>query len=247
MPLQVIETQRLYQQVAHQLREMIRAGEYRPGDRLPPERDLAKQLRISRPTVREAMVALELEGLVEIRVGAGIFVLAPSNRPGPGDPGPSPHEILGARRLVEAEIAAVAARHATADHLAAIEAALDDMAQDMAAGGHGLTGDRQFHVRIAAATGNTVLVGMVESLWDGRESLIFQLLGDKAQLSDAKAMTLTDHWRILGCLRRHDADAARAAMAEHIDHVRAVLDATPELSDPAPTPAPPRKTTADAS
>ena len=247
MPLQVIETQRLYQKVAHQLREMIRAGEFRPGDRLPSERDLAKQLRISRPTVREAMIALELEGVIDIRVGAGIFVLAPGNLPGPSDLGPSPHDVLGARRLVEAEIAATAARLATPDHLSAIEAAFDDMAQDMGAGGYGLAGDRLFHVGIAVATGNGVLVSMVDGLWDGRESLIFRLLGDKARLSDAKAMTLTDHWRILGCLRRHDADAARTAMVEHIDHVRAVIDAPPELSDPAPSPEPSSKTAADAS
>lgn len=234
MPLQVIETQRLYQQVAHQLRELIRSGEYRPGNRLPPERDLARQLGISRPTVREAMIALEIQGLIEIRVGSGIFVLPAPSAASPEDPGPSPHEVLGARRLVEAEIAAAAAAHARPDQLCAIQAALDDMAQDIAAGGHGLAGDRQFHVQIAAATGNSVLVGLVESLWDGRESLIFTLLGVHTQLLQAKAMTLADHRRIFGCISRRDPEAARSAMAEHLDHVRAILEGTPELVAPTP-------------
>ena len=74
MPFQAVATQRLYEQVAGQVTDLVARGEFKPGDRLPPERDLAKILGVSRPTVREAMIALEIAGLVEVRVGAGTFV-----------------------------------------------------------------------------------------------------------------------------------------------------------------------------
>src|SRR5688500_20072786 len=77
MPLQIIEPRRLYRQIAEQLRGLIRSGEYPVGARLPPERDLALQLKVSRPSVREALIALEVEGLVEVRMGSGIYVIAP--------------------------------------------------------------------------------------------------------------------------------------------------------------------------
>src|SRR5215207_7527964 len=75
MPLQTVEPQRLYRQIAEQLRSLIGAGEFQPGSRLPAERDLAKQLGVSRPSVREALIALEVEGWVEVRTGSGVYVL----------------------------------------------------------------------------------------------------------------------------------------------------------------------------
>jgi DNA-binding FadR family transcriptional regulator len=74
VPFQAVAAQRLYEQVAEQISALIAAGEFRPGDRLPPERDLARQLRVSRPVIREAMIALELAGSVEVRTGAGTYV-----------------------------------------------------------------------------------------------------------------------------------------------------------------------------
>ena len=78
MPFQSIEPRRLYRQIADQIRSLIRSGEFAAGARLPPERDLAKQLGVSRPSVREALIALEVEGLVEVRIGSGIYVQAPA-------------------------------------------------------------------------------------------------------------------------------------------------------------------------
>src|SRR5690242_1061686 len=145
MPFQTIATQRLYQQAAQQIRELIARGEFRPGDRLPPERDLARKLGISRPTVREAMVALEIAGLIEIRTGAGIFVsaAAPANGGAEAraataasfDAGPSPLELLAARRMIEGEIAAEAARLATDEHFAAIGETIDEMKAELVRGG----------------------------------------------------------------------------------------------------------------
>src|SRR5208283_98148 len=77
MPIQSIEPRRLYRQIADQIRALIRSREFPAGARLPPERDLARQLGVSRPSVREALIALEVEGLVEVRIGSGIYVLGP--------------------------------------------------------------------------------------------------------------------------------------------------------------------------
>src|SRR5215468_10075973 len=86
VPLQVVEAQRLYRHVAEQIGGLIQAGEFRVGDRLPPERELAKQLGVSRPVVREALIALEIAGIVDVRGGAGTFVVARTAVavPGPG-------------------------------------------------------------------------------------------------------------------------------------------------------------------
>ena len=114
MPLQTVENRRLYRQIADQIAALIEKGEYAAGERLPPERDLAKQLGVSRPSVREALIALEVEGYVEVRVGSGVYVAGA--RSGamealPADSGP--FELIRARWLIEAECAALAAKAAT--------------------------------------------------------------------------------------------------------------------------------------
>src|SRR5664279_116313 len=121
MPFQSIEPRRLYRQIADQIRTLIRSGEFPAGSRLPPERDLAKQLGVSRPSVREALIALEVEGLVEVRIGSGIYVLGPSRRvavpgaaanDGGSEATAGPFELLRARYVVEGECAALAAKSA---------------------------------------------------------------------------------------------------------------------------------------
>src|SRR5690606_17830600 len=126
------ESNRLYRQIAEQLRGLIAQGAFGAGERLPAERDLARQLGVSRPSVREALIALEVEGWVEVRTGSGIYVQpprrrgrsrAPANGNGSGtDWGPL--ELMQARELVEGEVAALAARHARKAQVAAIAGAL---------------------------------------------------------------------------------------------------------------------------
>src|SRR5512135_2735803 len=114
MPFQSIEPRRLYRQIADQIRGLIKSGEFPAGSRLPPERDLAKQLGVSRPSVREALIALEVQGLVEVRIGSGIYVLGPSVRAedesGPGEGADTdraveaaagPFELMRARYTIE--------------------------------------------------------------------------------------------------------------------------------------------------
>src|SRR5512137_1005933 len=129
MPFQSIEPRRLYRQIADQIRELIRAGEFLAGSRLPPERDLAKQLGVSRPSVREALIALEVEGLVEVRIGSGIYVLGRSGAAGraadeTAEAAAGPFELLRARYVIESECAALAAKSARKPQLAAIDEAL---------------------------------------------------------------------------------------------------------------------------
>src|SRR6478609_9213894 len=143
MPLETIEPQRLYRQIAEQVRTLITGGEFTPGSRLPAERDLAKQLGVSRPSVREALIALEVEGWVEVRVGSGVYIrpqvqgngharAASGHSAGPGEWGPL--ELMRARELVEGEVAALAARHARKAQIGAMAGALERMQEDAEAG-----------------------------------------------------------------------------------------------------------------
>src|SRR5512134_693627 len=106
MPLQSIEPRRLYRQIADQIRTLITSGEYATGSRLPPERDLARQLGVSRPSVREALIALEVEGLVEVRIGSGIYVQSQQAVLGSEQHAAwGPFELLRARWVIEGEVA----------------------------------------------------------------------------------------------------------------------------------------------
>src|SRR3569623_34716 len=132
MPLQTLEPQRLYRQIAGQLRTLIGKGEFKPGARQPAERDLAKQLGVSRPSVREALIALEVEGWVEVRTGAGVFVLERAKKPivtrkSIAENEWGPLELIRARRVIEGEVAALAATHAKRKNLQAIRDALELM------------------------------------------------------------------------------------------------------------------------
>src|SRR3954449_12493617 len=129
MPIQAVDDRRLYRQIADQLTMLITSGEFRKGERLPSERDLAVQLGVSRPSVREALIALEVEGKVDVRVGSGIYVARrrPAAAIDPDRQGQGPFELLRARWLIEGEIAAEAARTATARDLARVSAAVDDL------------------------------------------------------------------------------------------------------------------------
>src|SRR6266545_4791402 len=154
MPFQSIEPRRLYRQIADQIRTLIGSGEFPAGARLPPERDLAKQLGVSRPSVREALIALEVEGLVEVRIGSGIYVLTPSHESKRAEAAAGPFELLRARYVIEGECAALAAKSAKRPQLAAIEDALGQMGRELADAKQPREGDRQFHLRVAEATGN---------------------------------------------------------------------------------------------
>ncbi|MCC7041390.1 MAG: FadR family transcriptional regulator [Burkholderiales bacterium] len=220
MPFQNIEPRRLYRQIADQIRGLIGRGEFVPGSRLPPERDLARQLGVSRPSVREALIALEVEGWVDVRIGSGIYVqaqdgAAETRRAAPADVGPL--ELLRARDVIESECAALAAKAAGPDDIAAMTAALDEMRREIAAGQRQpLTGDRLFHQRVAEATGNGALVAVVELLWKERTGELYQRLEEHYDSPAVLAAALVEHEAVLKCIVARDARGARTAMRRHL-------------------------------
>lgn len=232
MPLRAIEPQRLYQQVAAQLAELIRQGEWGLGDRLPPERDLASTLGVSRPVVREAMIALELSNIVEIRPGAGTYVASANGQHALSlqpdlDTGPSPFDLISARRVIEGETAAGAATMATAEDLKGLEEAIAKMERDIAAGTQVISnqedGDLLFHMRLAAATRNSVLESIVQQLWEGMRRPMFAAISDRAQLPRNAKRAAGEHRIILERVAAGDPDGARRAMQEHLDRVASLL------------------------
>lgn len=225
MPFQAIETQRLYQQVAEQIGALIRRGEFASGDRLPPERDLARSLGVSRPVVREAMVALEIAGLVEVRTGSGIYVQTAGGeaRALPA-PGPSPFDLIRARRMIEGEIAFAAAEAASPADLEGISEAMAMIGTAIAEGRETLPADRLFHVRLAAATGNPVLVSVIEGMWETMMTMpVFSALRRRSGLTAYEPTMLADHTRIVEALCRRDPAGARDAMRAHLAEVEQVM------------------------
>lgn len=220
---------RLYQHVAERLTRAIAGGKYKPGDRLPGERDLAQTYEVSRPTVREAIIALELDGLVEVRIGSGVYVRDAS-------PSPASHvamdvgafELTEARLLIEGETAALAATHITDEEVADLEQLLERMATaSRASAGAGELIDQQFHEAIARASRNSALLQTVEQLWTTRNRSpqcvsIFEKTRAKGYLP-----VVAEHRAIVEALRLRDPNAARAAMRDHLSRVLDyLLDAT---------------------
>ena len=180
MPLKPFEQKRIYQHVAEHVAELIRAGEFAEGQQLPPERDLARTLKISRNVVREALLALEIAGYVEIRVGVGTFVVSAApdeNRVGslrPIDAGASPTDILAARRAVESEVAAIAAVTATENEIARVREAFEGIKKNDESPTRDVDWSRIFHRRLAEATHNPVLINIVGYLWEQTRGPLFE-------------------------------------------------------------------------
>ena len=220
MPLQAVEPKRLYRQIADQLAQLIASGEFPAGSRLPAERELAVSLGVSRTSVREAIISLEMSGLVEVRVGTGIFVVgtrdtAPRARE---DAGPGPFELLNARKLVEGEIAALAARTAKPADIAALEESVARMAATVDDFARREAEDESFHRLLAKATGNGSLELVVEGLWSQRAEL-WGRLQQHFHTTELAERTIRDHGAIAAAVAAHDPDAARAALHRHLSRV----------------------------
>ena len=221
MPLHTVEPLRLYRQIAGQIAALIDNGEFPAGSRLPAERELATLLGVSRTSVREAVISLEIAGRVEVRVGSGIFVAEPGAAQIVGlvDEGPSPFELLAARRLIEGEIAALAARNVKKADLVAMRATIDRMREHSENFTRRDAADREFHVRIAAATGNGSLALVVEGLWQQRRGKLWSRIETYFHTKKMREGTLLDHAAIVDALERRDGEGAREAMHRHLARV----------------------------
>lgn len=223
--LEAVSVQRLYRLIAERIAKKIQAGEFSVGDRLPAERELAEVLQVSRSSVREALIALELSGYVEVRMGSGVFVVAShatGGGPAESDAAPSlahvasdigPFELLDTRLLIEPECAALAAQNGTMEQLAGIR-----QAQAALSGGGALSPhDRAFHAAIAAACGNAALEAVVMHVWDLSEaSPVYQRLDQHYVDRNVWDFALVEHDRIVSAICDRDPSRARHAMNQHL-------------------------------
>jgi DNA-binding FadR family transcriptional regulator len=235
MPLHAVESRRLYRQIADQLRALIAAGEFPLASRLPPERDLAAQLGVSRPSVREALIALEVEGLVEVRMGSGIYVTAleaQSASRGAVGTALGPFDIIRARALIEAELAALAARVHTPRLHKRLRDAVKVMEDDIARGVMPLRGDREFHVALAEASDNAALVRVVAELFDERNNPLFEQLGRHFENAKSWRQAVAEHRAVMRAVSAGEVAAARRAMQQHLQNSHDRFAAA--LVEPAP-------------
>lgn len=222
---------RLYRSVLEKLQRSIDEGEYPPGGRLPPERELAERFEVSRPTIREAIIALEALGRVEVKTGSGVYVLDGTASPDRLSMAVSPFELTEARALVEGEAAALAATMISDDELDQLEQALIEMADESADGKLiSEIADQKFHHIISKATRNKMLGSVIDQLWYVRDNSppvhkAYQSICE----TDGEAR-VQEHQEIYDALRRRDAVAARAAMHAHFARILNKLIAANEAA-----------------
>lgn len=220
---------RLYRSVLERLEKLIEDGEYPPGGRLPPERELAERFSVSRPTVREAIIALEALQRVEVKTGSGVYVLAPPTRVNGFDPAVSAFELTEARALIEGEAAALAATMISDEELLELEAALKEMADESADGNLvSELADQKFHQIISAATRNAMLASVIDDLWYVRDNSPKVHAAYQAICEIEPQCRVTEHRDILEALKKRNPNAARDAMHAHFARILNKLIAATE-------------------
>ena len=220
---------RLYQDLARKLMAELETGKYPVGSRLPAERELAALYDVSRPTVREAVIALEVQGLVEVRIGSGAYVVRlPGHEDRPGF-AITAFELTEARLMFEGEAAALAAVQASEAELAEIAGLVEAIARENLDPAGTDKADRAFHIAIARATRNAAVLETVTRFWDLRAtSPEAALLHEKARTANVKPV-VDEHKAVLEALRARDPAAAREAMRAHLTAViEGLLFATEE-------------------
>jgi GntR family transcriptional repressor for pyruvate dehydrogenase complex len=227
--LEPVRRSRVYEQIVEQIQRLIQEGQLAPGDQLPPERVLAETFQVSRASVREALRALELRGLIEGRQGGGTFVRAPST----DDliwpmasallAGAEMDQLMEVREMIEPHIAELAALRATPEAIAAMKALLERQAARVQRGELPIEEDTAFHNALAVATGNSVLQRMLHLIVDLLEASRARWF----QSPDRPAKSLAGHWQVLDAIERRDPQAAYQAMAAHVRSVRGVAGDSP--------------------
>ncbi|AMJ63950.1 FadR/GntR family transcriptional regulator [Bosea sp. PAMC 26642] len=221
MPLEAVESPRLYRQIADQLRGLIERREFPVGSRLPAERELAEKLGVSRPSVREALIALEVEGRVRIRMGSGVYVVDRPPMPATAlseTPSEGPFELLKARELIESAVCVAAAGSVSPADLVTIDDILHRMSDPDLSGDELVALDRAFHVAVTGIMRNAVLVRFVGELFDKRINPYFQQLARYFENVASWRAALVEHHDIRNALAGHDARAAGEAMSRHLSN-----------------------------
>ena len=226
MDITAVKVQRLYLQVADQLSKQITGGSLSSGDRLPSERDLAARFQVSRPTIREAMIALEVSDLVEVRSGSGVYVKARNAAKRPQlleDDSPGPIEILEARLHFEAQAAYLAASRMGEDDLSQLNELLKRLQKENLDEKGTEQADRQFHLLIAKASQNSAIHSTIAWLWQLRdESTLSQFFHEKLRKSGIKPV-IAAHQEIVDAITAKKPEQARDAMSSHLEQVIAMV------------------------
>ncbi len=221
--------QRLYQSIASKIDGLITDGTYGVGSRLPAERDLAEQFGVSRVAVREAEIALQAVGRIDIRAGSGAYVLPLPEQSPTELPNVSAFELTEARALFEGEAAALAAAQIDSETLAKLEQYVEIMANTGPQDEAGELADRDFHRAIAGASGNAAITHVIETLWTLRTDLEPVKVVYQSVCSEDFGARAQEHQEILDALRAGDPGAARAAMRGHFTRLlKSMLDVTEE-------------------
>src|ERR671936_244525 len=221
--LEPVKRSRIYEHIVDQIHALIREGRWEPGDQIPPERELAERFRVSRTSVRGALRALEMQGMIESRQGGGTFVrnadaealippLAAAILRGQRELA----EVLEVRELIEPGIARQAAARATPEHLRELERLLESQRDCIAKGEPFVDEDTAFHHTLARAADNRILLRLhnviLDVLRESRQSYL--------HVPDRPQMSVRGHEAILAAVRNHDPEAAGAAAVAHISEVR---------------------------
>lgn len=222
---QPLDRRKVYEQVAEQLLAQIGNRELRPGDPLPSERELTESFAVGRSSVREALRMLESQGVIASENG-GTFVVANAAQPLNSslrlvfalDDRTGVHDLFELRRIIDCEGAALAAERHTPAHLAALDAATDEMAAALAGQGRDerfIEADLQFHLGIAEATGNRLLLHSVQAVRD----VVAQALLSVVHVPHSPESAIVEHRAVRNAIASGDAAAARDAMWKHLDRV----------------------------
>jgi GntR family transcriptional repressor for pyruvate dehydrogenase complex len=221
----IIRRNKVYEEVAQQIERLI-LKKLRPGDKLPSERELAEMLRVSRSSIRDAIRGLELMGLVEPRQGAGTIVREVS-----AELLANPFanalkrrrelvsELLDFRKMLEPPLAARAATHASSDEISEMEEILRRQEEKQVRGDAAVAEDAEFHYSVALASGNSVVLKVLDILMD----LLRDTRERSLQVEGRAQKSLAGHRRILAAIKRHDADGAKSAMRRHIEDVEEIV------------------------
>jgi len=221
-----VRTKKVYMHIVEQIQDLIKEGKLKPGEKLPSEHILAGKFGASRPSVREALTALEILGITESRGGKGNFIRDNFSSPlyeqrfKELEEEESPFELLEARKAVETEIAELAAEKATSEDIREIEEALDRMKNTLNDTPRVMEFDREFHIAIAKAAHNSILFQMMNYLADGlKESLWVNIKRKSWALPGHPQKYLEEHTRLLEAIKKGDKEVARRTMYSHLADV----------------------------
>ena len=222
---ETVRRDKVYEGVAKQIERLI-LKKLRPGDKLPSERELAEMLAVSRSSIRDAIRSLELMGMVEPRQGAGTIVreISSDSLVNPlANARKRKEELLGElldfRKMLEPPLAARAATRVSADEISEMEEILERQEEKLRGGDSTIAEDSEFHYAIALASGNSVVLKVLDTLMD----LLRDSRERSLQVEGRPPKSLAGHRRILAAIKRHDAEAAKVAMRRHIEDVEEIV------------------------